>query len=68
MLQPTTLAILDERLTALLGRWPSIMVAFVARSTQRSRALTIQLAIAHTRQAETRLLCCSGSSPTAGAA
>lgn len=56
VLQPTTLAILDKRLTALLGRWPSIMVALVARSTQRSRALAIQLAIAHTRQAETRLL------------
>jgi CRP/FNR family cyclic AMP-dependent transcriptional regulator len=56
VLQPTTLAILDERFTALLGRWPSIMVALVARSTQRSRALAIQLAIAHTRQAETRLL------------
>lgn len=56
VLQPTTLAILDERFTALLSRWPSIMVALVARSTQRSRALAIQLAIAHTRQAETRLL------------
>lgn len=56
VLQPTTLAILDERLTALLSRWPSVMVAFVSRSTQRSRALAVQLAIAHTRQAETRLL------------
>ena len=56
VLQPTTLAVLDERFTALLSRWPSIMVALVARSTQRSRALAIQLAIAHTRQAETRLL------------
>ena len=56
VLQPTTVAILDERVTALLSRWPSIMVALVARSTQRSRALAIQLAIAHTRQAEPRLL------------
>ena len=56
VLQPTTLAILDERFTSLLSRWPSIMVALVARGTQRSRALAIQLAIAHTRQAETRLL------------
>ncbi len=56
VLQPTTLAILDERLTALLSRWPSVMVAFVARSTQRSRALAVQLAIVQTRQAETRLL------------
>ena len=56
VLQPTTLAVLDKRFTTLLSRWPSIMVALVARSTQRSRALAIQLAIAHTRQAETRLL------------
>ncbi|HEV2060873.1 MAG TPA: Crp/Fnr family transcriptional regulator [Solirubrobacteraceae bacterium] len=56
VLQPTTLAILDERFTGLLSRWPSIMVALLARSTQRSRALVLQLAIAQTRQAETRLL------------
>lgn len=56
VLQPTTLAILDERFTALAGRWPSIMVALLARSTQRSRRLVLQSAIAHTRQAETRLL------------
>ncbi len=56
VLQPATVAILDERLTHLFSRWPSIMVALVARTTQRSRALAFQLAIAHTRQAETRLL------------
>ena len=56
VLMPTTLAILDARFAALLSRWPSIMVALVERSTQRSRALALQLAIAHTRQAETRLL------------
>ncbi|HEV2776237.1 MAG TPA: Crp/Fnr family transcriptional regulator [Solirubrobacteraceae bacterium] len=56
VLQPTTLAILDRRFSTVLGRWPSIMVALVSRSAQRSRALSLQLAIAHTRQAETRLL------------
>lgn len=56
VLQPATLAILDERFTALLSRWPSIMVTLVARGAQRSRALAFQLAIAHARHAETRLL------------
>lgn len=56
VLQPTTLAVLDERFTALVSRWPSIMVALLSRSTHRSRALVLQLAIAQTRQAETRLL------------
>lgn len=56
VLQPTTIAILDARFAALLGRWPSITVALLARSTQRARALALQRGIAHTRQAETRLL------------
>ena len=56
VLQPATLAILDERFTALVSRWPSIMVSLLGRSTQRSRALVLQCAIAHTRQAESRLL------------
>ena len=56
VLQPTTLAILDKRFTSLVSRWPSIMVELLARSTQRARALILQLAIAQTRQAETRLL------------
>lgn len=56
VLQRTTLAILDARFAALVCQWPSIAVALVARSTQRSRALALQLGIAHTRQAETRLL------------
>jgi CRP/FNR family transcriptional regulator, cyclic AMP receptor protein len=55
-LQPTTLAILDERFVAMLSRWPSITIALLARSIQRSRALGFQLAIAHLRQAETRLI------------
>ncbi len=56
VLQPTTIAILDERLAALLGRRPNTIGALMARSTQRSRALVVQMAIAHIRQAEPRLL------------
>jgi hypothetical protein len=56
VLQPLTIAVLDERFTGLVRRWPNIMVTLLARSTQRSRALAFQLAIAHIRRAETRLL------------
>jgi hypothetical protein len=56
VLQPLTIAVLDERFTALLRRWPCIVITLLARSTQRSRALAFQLAIASIRQAERRLL------------
>jgi CRP/FNR family transcriptional regulator, cyclic AMP receptor protein len=56
VLAPLTIGVLDERFTALLRRWPSIIVTLLARSTQRARALAFQRAIAQIRQAETRLL------------
>lgn len=56
VLQPTRVAVLDERFAALLGRWPSIVSALIARSALRSRGLAMNLAIAHIRHAEMRLL------------
>lgn len=56
VLQPASLAILDERFAVVAGRRPSIVAALLARSTQRSRELAFHLALAHIRQAETRLL------------
>lgn len=56
VLQPATIAVLDARFAALLCRCPSIMIALLARGAQRSRGLAFQLAIAHMRQAEMRLL------------
>lgn len=56
VLQPATLAVLDERFATLAGRWPSIIAALLARSTRRARWLALHLAIAHVRQAEARLL------------
>jgi CRP-like cAMP-binding protein len=56
VLQPTRMAVLDERFAALAGRWPSIVGALVARSALRSRGLATHLAIAHIRHAELRLL------------
>jgi CRP/FNR family cyclic AMP-dependent transcriptional regulator len=56
VLQPLTIAVLDERFMALVRRWPSIAVVLLERAMQRSRERSFQLAIAHIRQAETRLL------------
>ena len=56
VLQPATLAVLDERFAVVAGRWPKIIAALLARSTERSHGLAFHLAIAQIRQAETRLL------------
>jgi CRP/FNR family transcriptional regulator, cyclic AMP receptor protein len=56
VLQPTTVAVLDERFAAVLGRWPRIVSTLIGRSALRSRGLATNLAIAHIRNAETRLL------------
>lgn len=56
VLEPTTLAALDARFAALVCRWPSVVGGLLSRSVQRSRALAVHLAIAHARQADTRLL------------
>ena len=54
-LERTSLAVLDEQFTAIVCRWPSIMVQLLSRSTQRSRSLAFHFAIAHVRHAELRL-------------
>jgi hypothetical protein len=56
VLQPATVAVLDQRFAAVVGRWPSIVGALIARSALRSRGLAMNLAIAHIRHAEMRLL------------
>lgn len=54
-LEPTTLAILDERFAAAICRWPTIVSGLLARAAQYSRTLAFERAIAHVRHAETRL-------------
>jgi hypothetical protein len=56
VLQPTTLAVLDARFAAAACRFPPVVAALLGRAVQRSRALSLHLAIAHVRQAEPRLL------------
>jgi CRP-like cAMP-binding protein len=57
-LERTTVAALDESFTALAARWPTILVALLSRSAERSRSLAFTLAIAHMRRAEERLRAC----------
>jgi CRP/FNR family transcriptional regulator, cyclic AMP receptor protein len=56
--QPTRLAVLDAPFTMLAARWPSIMVALLSRSAERSGALAHTLAIVHMRRADERLEAC----------
>ena len=50
-----SVALLDERFLAIIGRWPSITDALLTRSIHRSRSLALNLAIVHVRHAELRL-------------
>src|SRR3954452_12799629 len=56
VVQPATLAILDGRFTGLVGRWPDIVAALVARAVERSRALVVTLGIAQMTGVELRVL------------
>ena len=54
-LEPTTIAILDERFVSAVCRWPTIISELLSRTMQRSRTLAFHLAIVHARQAQPRL-------------
>ena len=56
VLEPTRLAILDDRFLATACRWPELMSSLVGRALRRSHALAVQLAIADLRRAEDRLV------------
>lgn len=55
VLEPTALAVLDDRFAAAICRWPAIVSELLSRAVERSRALAFHLAIAHIRHAQTRL-------------
>jgi CRP/FNR family cyclic AMP-dependent transcriptional regulator len=56
VLEPVRIARLDARLTALLARWPQLMVALSRRSLRRSRTLSYLLAVSHGVRVEEKLL------------
>jgi hypothetical protein len=56
VLDDSVLAILDERLTRALARWPALTTALVERAVRRSHSLTVTAAINRTTGLESRLL------------
>jgi CRP/FNR family transcriptional regulator, cyclic AMP receptor protein len=55
VLEPTRVAVLDERFARLLGRYPRLAGRLVARSLQRSRHLAVNMAIVHQARVDVRL-------------
>ncbi len=54
-LERASVAVLDERFSAIALRWPAVGAQLLARSVQRSRSLAINLAIVCERRADRRL-------------
>lgn len=54
-LQPVRLAVLDRRITAIMGRWPELVSAVVARAVRRSFELATSQATSHLTRVDARL-------------
>jgi CRP/FNR family transcriptional regulator, cyclic AMP receptor protein len=54
-LQPVRLAVLDRRIAAVLGRWPELVSAIVARAVRRSFELATNQATSHLTRVDARL-------------
>jgi CRP-like cAMP-binding protein len=55
-LEPLRLAVLDQRITALIGRWPELGMALSSRLLKRSRTLAYLLAVSHGVRVEEKVL------------
>jgi CRP/FNR family transcriptional regulator, cyclic AMP receptor protein len=56
VLQPTTIAVLDERLEVFARHWPNLMTALVIRGADQTRHALLQQAISQLPRVEDRLL------------
>jgi hypothetical protein len=56
VLVPTRMAVLDERITRIIGRWPELNIAFSARLLRRARSAEYLSAVSHLPRVEERLL------------
>jgi len=54
-LQPVRLAVLDRRIAAVMGRWPELFSAVVARAVRRSFELATNQATSHLTRVDARL-------------
>jgi hypothetical protein len=55
-LEPCCLAVLDERVSAVIGRWPDLVAALVGRALARSRGHAVGLAVGQIPSMRLRLL------------
>lgn len=56
VLEPVSLAILDEPFVAAVARWPSVTAAIVGRSGRRARWLAVRIGISQLHRVDARLL------------
>ena len=56
VLYPARVAVLDARFLSVVGQWPQILPALLARTTRRSRWLALQLAVTDLRRVDDRLI------------
>jgi CRP/FNR family transcriptional regulator, cyclic AMP receptor protein len=56
VLEPCRVAVLDRRFAGIVGRWPEIVDALIARALNRARELDFNMAIAQLPLLEARLL------------
>jgi CRP/FNR family cyclic AMP-dependent transcriptional regulator len=56
ILQPTRLAVLDDRFCLRVSEWPAITAVLIKRVADRARALALGHAVSHLPQAHARLL------------
>jgi CRP/FNR family cyclic AMP-dependent transcriptional regulator len=54
-LQPVRLAVLDRRITAILGRWPELIAAVASRAVRRASELATTQATSHLTRVDARL-------------
>jgi hypothetical protein len=55
VLAPTRVAVLDDHFARVLGRYPELGCCLVSRAIQRSRHLTVNMAIVHQARVDVRL-------------
>ena len=56
VLQPLTVALVDEPFVARAARWPGVMSCLMGRAVRRTRMVTLQFALAQRVRSEERLL------------
>jgi CRP-like cAMP-binding protein len=54
--EPASFAVLDHRFVSIAGRWPELLDSILARSSQRTRRLAVQLAVSRVTRVDERLL------------